>query len=330
MGLSCRDKIDLAPQRDQLEGISIQGKLIKGNPSVALVEVERVFTFSGDSRKTLPIESVSIFDKAGNERFLSKNNSVSNFIGYIYPNQAPLSINYHQDYACRVVLSNGAIYESDFETLLPVPKIEGLEFEIIEKNIKNVILDKFEPAKFARFRVNTPLVVSNNPKKSNLRWVILRTYQQLNGANGATNSCIQSDFANFRHVDALNGSQVAGDFLKKYNFYDEYISFPFGLTYYLTVYQESLTDRAFSYWSEVETLTQQVGSQFEVAHGIVRSNFKNVNDAKEEVYGFFYATSRDVQHLRVCPKDLGFQPEVGRSTDFCNTPTVPDFWEICN
>ena len=319
---SCRETIDLLPKKDQLEGISIQAKLVKGNPSVANVIVERVFTFSGESRKPLPIVAVSIFDETGQEFFLSKNNSVSDFIGFIYDEPTAFPVQHFKKYACRVVLLNGAIYESAFETLLPVPPIESLEFEIIEKNIKNLIED-YVPAKFARFRVNTPLTLEENGNKTNLRWIILRSFK-------ASSDCIVTDAANFSHISVINGKAIAGDFLKKFNFYDEFISLPFGDTYILSVFQESLTDEAYKYWAELENLTQREGTQFEATPGVIRSNFKNINAPSEEVYGYFYATSNNIHRIRVCPDDLGFRPGILNDMDNCSDSLIPDFWVDCD
>lgn len=329
IGFGCKDTIDLSPQKNQLEGIAIQGKLIKGSPSITYVNVERVFTYSGESRQTLPISSVSIFDETGNEFLLTRNKTVSDFIGYIEPNQSNFKVDYYQNYACRVVLMDGAIYESSFEMLLPVPQIENLEFEVVEKDIKNNIGD-YEAAKFARFRVNTPIKIDTDAQKSNLRWIIFRTYRLGLSANLNNSNCVFTDGADFSHIDVAKGSRIEGDFLKRYNFYDEYITQNFGRTYYLTVQQESLTDGAFNYWNELKNLTQRVGTQFEPTPGVINSNFRNINNPSEEVYGYFYATSRDIKRIRICPNELGFQPEIAFAPDFCPSGRIPSFWEDCD
>lgn len=81
----CRDRIDLVPDQEQLSSISIQSQLIKGNPSVIRTPIERVFTFSAESRKVLPITSVILEDDLGNEFPLSRS-GIGHYIGVIPEN----------------------------------------------------------------------------------------------------------------------------------------------------------------------------------------------------------------------------------------------------
>ena len=123
----------------------------------------------------------------------------------------------------------------------------------------------------------------------------------------------------------INGNEVAGDTLFGFNFYDEFISFPFAFTYYLQVTQESLSPAAYEYYNQVSQLTKLDGNQFEPTLGVISNNLRNVNDPEEIVYGFFYVTDQSLRRLRVCSNDLGFKPDVG-FRDRCTDPHVPAYW----
>ncbi|MEM1120809.1 MAG: DUF4249 family protein [Bacteroidota bacterium] len=325
---NCRDTIELVPKKDQLEGISIQGKLIMGAPSEVRVKVERLFTFSGESRKFLAIASVSILNEKGQEFFLKKNNSITDYIGFIETDDPDFAISTNQSFYCRVVMEDGNTYESAPEMLLSVPPIGSLEFELIQKNVRNLIGD-FQPADFIRFKVSSPLKVADSASKSNLRWEIFRTYKAPGFAqNNPFGDCIITGVPDFSLVEVLKGNQVAGDTIFRYELYDAFVNFFFANTYYLSVYQESLTDNAFQYWSELSQLSNRNGNQFEPVPGVIRGNFENVTNPDETVYGFFYATSQQFDYIRVCPSDLNFRPSPLPILD-CPSDGVPAFWEEC-
>ena len=122
---SCYDKINLIPEENQLLGIAIRGKLLKGNPSEVSVNIQSIFTFSSASRKFVKIESVSIQDTLGREFFLSVNGEIGAYIGFIQPGLTEFPIDYFQKYRIQVVTKDNNIYQSDFETLLPAPLIES-------------------------------------------------------------------------------------------------------------------------------------------------------------------------------------------------------------
>lgn len=325
---SCQDKINLLPDKDQLKGVAIQGKLIKGNPSIVQATIEPIFTFSGESRKFLDITSVSLEDEKGNEFFLSLGNTISDYIGLIPTGQTDLEIEFGQKYRLNVLIEGATMYQSDFESLLPVPVIDGLSFEVYEENIRDNIGD-FTPAKFIRFRVTTPLTTPNQSEKSFLKWELDRAFTLAGGTNSLLTQCYYIDGANIQHVAVVNGNLVNGDMLNGFNFYEDFINFPFAGTYYLTVFQESLSESAFKYWNEVSTITKSDGNMFEAVPGKIRGNFENISNPDEQVYGFFYATSRKSRRIRVCPSQLGFQPPIITCLGFGASSTPPFYWEDC-
>ena len=112
--------------------------------------------------------------------------------------------------------------------------------------------------------------------------------------------------------------------------------------YYLRVFQQSVTDDAFEYWSQVNQVASRTGSLFEAPAGRVKSNITNVNDPEEETFGYFYATEEREIRVFVEPSLAG-NPSItcpgalnqggGAPSNCCNCLTVanstterPSWW----
>jgi hypothetical protein len=60
--------------------------------------------------------------------------------------------------------------------------------------------------------------------------------------------------------------------------------------YGLLVTQYSLSDQAFLYWDKIGSMIDEEGGLYETQPSNARGNFYNINDAEEQVLGFFYAS----------------------------------------
>lgn len=325
---SCRDEIDLVPDQEQLSGISIQSQLVKGNPSVIRANIQRVFTYSATSRKVLPITSVVLEDDLGNEFPLSRW-SVGYFGGVIPENYPTFEVAYGRNYRLKAIV-DGKKYESTFESLSPVPEMDNLSFDVFMQNAVNT-LGELSPRRFARIRVNTPLNTGMNEEKARLKWNILRMRTPVNEFGvPIPNGCLSLESPDFSHLEVLDGSKVAGDTINGLPIFETLIQFFYGKTYYLVVYQESLSQSAYNYWTELKTNVERDGTQFQPAVGVIRSNFKNVADEKESVYGYFYVSAQDTMLIKACLEEETFEVS-SFPASICDLPngSSDSFWRVC-
>ena len=114
---TCIDAIDFAQPATIQNAISIQGKLTKGNPSRVEVQISEVFNFSGVPR-LIDALSVALIDDSGNEVALAS--KIQGVYNLDLAANLPVKVAYGTGYQIRVVLNNGEIYESVFDTLYPV------------------------------------------------------------------------------------------------------------------------------------------------------------------------------------------------------------------
>jgi len=325
---SCRDEIDLVPADEQLSSISIQSQLIKGNPSVIRANIQRVFTYSATSRKVLPITAVVLEDDLGNEFPLSRR-TVGYFVGVIPENYSAFKVDYGRNYRLKAVV-DGKQYASTFESLAPVPKMDDLSFDVFMQNAVNT-LGELSPRRFARIRVTTPLTASQNGEKAKLKWNILRMRTPINEFGAPIpGGCLSLESPDFSHLEVLDGSKLAGDTINGLPIFETLIQFFYGKTYYLLVYQESLSQSAYNYWTELKTNVERDGTQFQPAVGVIRSNFKNVADENESVFGYFYVSAQDTMLIKACLDEETFEVS-SFPKSICDLPNGPadSFWQAC-
>lgn len=322
---SCRDEIDLVPNQEQLASISIQSQLIKGNPSVIRADIQRVFTYSAQSRKVLPITAVVLEDELGNEFPLSRA-SVGYFVGEIPESHPTFKVEYGQNYRLKAVVDEKE-YESTYESLSPVPKMENLSFDVFSKNIVNTI-GEFSPRRFGRFRVTTPLNIGANGERARLKWNIFRIFTAVDEYGiPIPDGCLSFASPDFSHLEVLDGNDVADEKISGLPIFETLLQFFYGKTYYLVVYQESVSKSAYNYWAELKKNVERDGTQFQPAVGVIRTNFKNVADDKESVFGYFYVSAQDTMVIKACLDEETFEVSPFPSS-ICNLSN-DSFWQAC-
>ena len=150
-------------------------------------------------------------------------------------------------------------------------------------------------------------------------------------------------------MEVINGTSLDGLDLKSHNIYETIVNYPFANTYYLTVIQESLTEEAYNYWSQVASLTKRDGNRFKSVPGVISTNIKNITNQDEDIFGYFFATEQDTMRIRVCPEDLinrpnsicfdneaNFTLSPSNNIPFCwciynhTSEIKPDYWQECD
>lgn len=345
--LTCQEVIDFEPPETIKEAIFIEGKLTKGNPSFVQVKIGQVFNFTGNPSLFLA-NFVELIDALGNT--LSLNIKEHGIFTLEIPEDHPtFKVSYGAAYKIRLQLKNGATYESAYDTLYSVPEPTDLSISKISKNVINSD-EKEETQEILTFNISTPLKTIQGNRKAHLLWELESVFKQSDSPEGLPfqpcpgnsripKTCYLSinPVANYK---VLNTEELSGNSITNFTIYeaDNTNTFVFSEGYYLTVYQQSISNAAYQYWAQANQLTNPNGSIFDIPSGKIITNFTNEDDPKDEVFGFFFATESALCRIYVAPEQAGNPrshcPPVGGHSVLCDnclcwqnsTIEKPEWW----
>ena len=340
----CLEPIELDIPKGFQQTIILEGKIVKGEPSTFELRVSQLFSFTAESRGSINARDAIIIDDAGNEMTIKATGQGIYF--YEFTDIDPIKIDFGRSYKIRIGTFDGREFESAFEPLAPVPEINNLKLEKIEKEIifpdQTTRLDTF-----IRYKVDTDLIPTNSNEKSRLRWELQNVYRVTDVAifDDEPKTCYLSSDLDVPSIKILNGSIQASNSIEDFVLYDELISPNFAEGLYFTAIQESLSESAFEYWERVKAVVDREGDIFADPPGKVKSNFVNINDPDDEAFGYFYVTQQDTARVFVSPEFAGnpsnrcpsmnmFNPDGSCAdllccdclTDPTSTTIKPDFW----
>ena len=308
---TCLDEIKLAVPERGLGSIAIRGKLIYGTPSQVEVSVAEVSNFV-EFQAPSPIENalVQLIDEDGNMLSLGVKGA-GLYQASIPKDNLALSIERGKSYQVRVTLVNGVVLESNLEPLLSVPAIESIQKEAITRSYVND-LGAIESSLYMKFLVDTQLESPDGTEPRFLKWEFECTYRFIEADISDVirfdrpHSCYFTDPLSLNKIQVFDGPNAAGLNLNNHLILEEPLDHRFYRGFYLTVYQQSLSESAYNYWSKVGELINRNGSFLETFPAKLQGNFTNLNDPNQEVFGFFYATAQDTNRIFVGPEEADF------------------------
>jgi len=328
--LSCLEVINLPAPAGVADALVFQGKILKGNPSEVRVQVNQLFDFTVESLLPVSVRVMELEDDEGNAISLPQ---VQNGLYYMefQTGSEPVQISFGKSYRLHIITLDGREYLTSFEQLHDVPKPDSIVMDTIEIDVINS-LGEFDKGKRFLFSINTPIVVAGQAEKSYLKWNIERTYKL---TDGTPKLCYITENVVGTALKALNGNLFTSNYLEEFPLHQSQISFSYAEGLYMSIYQGSLSAGAYEYWNQIAELVVRSGNMFEPRTGTVVTNFRNINDPKEEVFGYFYATTVDTIRMYISPEDANFpEPFCPKESDICadclsvprSTLTKPDFW----
>jgi len=316
--VNCREAIEFEVEETLKNTLVIQGKLIKGEPSKVEVKIGEVFDLSTNPSLLLA-EFVQIIDDANNNLDLqTKQQGVFNLD--IPKNHPNFKVDYGRAYKIRLQLKNGDFYESTFDTLYPVPQMEELK---IGKKDKTIVRSDglMQTQEIVIFSINTSFFPPTFRDKARLLWEYEGVYKQTDSPPGSISSYFcrpqtnipKTCYVRINPVDnykSLNTKRLSGDRIEDFVIYEanNSRSFVFSEGYYLTVYQQSLSETAFTYWNQVTDLTNRDGTIFKVPANQIVSNWQNIDASNTKVFGLFFATESVQKRIYVSPSFAGNPP----------------------
>lgn len=345
----CLDVIDVKVPDSEKEILVIQGKLIIGQPSFAQLRISRLFDFTPAGKRPVNARSVVLYSEDGQSIEL-EDDGLGNYSLYIPADDPDFTVALNKNYWVRIETFDGRTFESKPEKGNAVPRAESLDFELY--TLTRVDSDGFTRSQeMIRFLLNTPLRSSGAGNElQRVGWQSEWTFKVLDSpfeANVVQKTCYVTQALDVTGIKVVDSDELLGDYLSGYAVYENAITrnFAEGLVY--TAIQESLSEDAYTYFSQIAQNVNRTGNMFESPPGAVISNMRNLNDEEEETYGFFYVTEQDTIRKYIRPADVGNPPlycpppgglltQSGLCADFIccdcssvdnSTTEVPDFWE---
>jgi len=343
---NCEETIDFEPPKSIQNAIFIEGKLTKGTPSNVFVKIGQVFNFSSNPSLLLA-QSVHLMDESGQSLELTSREQ-GIFKLTIPDNHPTFKVDYGKAYKIRLQLKNQELYESNYDTLYQAPIPTDLTIQKVPKVVQNEA-GEISTAEFLAFNISTPFLTYKDGTKTRLLWEFGSVFKFSDTPNGfgrppcrATSQEPKTCYVSFNPVanyTSLNTNMLSGNSVKDYTIYESpnLKTFVYAEGYYLSVYQQAISEQAYEYWRQINLLTNRDGSIFEQPSGKIITNFRNLGDPKGEIYGFFYATEEYVQRIYVSPDFAGNpdkacpQPPPSPICDNClcqenSTTEKPDWW----
>lgn len=285
---SCLDEVDLTAPKGSEDAVVIDSRLLvfDENPVID-VSIARLFNFTGTSREFVRVASIRL---VGEDGFSIEIPSISTGFYSKALDRTQVSIN--KKFQLQVDLADGRKYESTFEPILPVPPF-NMVIDTIEKEIPNLI-GGTQIAEFLEFQVNVPLFTPYSDEKVLLYWESIRDLERLNRL-AAPKRCESSNSLIFNEVSVFDGKSTPAVALTNYPVYERRIDFTIReIKFCLSVVQLALDQDGYDYWQAVAQNQTRTGSILENPPGTVPSNFININDPQESVFGYFYASEANV------------------------------------
>jgi Domain of unknown function (DUF4249) len=224
--------------------------------------------------------------------------------GYYLPINPDFVASIGQTYRLHISTAENETYQSDPETITPVPPIDRIytEQRFVNDPVQgrvldgyNVLLDTQDPAQagnyyrwswlhfndisFCRVRKRIPLFrrdpeFISDPCCDRPCWDI----------EACTKNCV-----NVMSDRLVNGRKISRQFISSIVHCNK--------DYYIEVQQRSISQGAYDYLRSVDQLSANSGSVFDVAPSAIRGNIRSLSNPEEKVYGYFEAS--DVAEIGV-------------------------------
>lgn len=303
---SCLDEITLNVPKGTDDIIVIQGQVIKGDPSRINVSVSRLFDFTSDGRQRVNVRTVLLSDDAGNQIEIPSID-LGIYELRLSANDVRFRIEEDKSYRLTIGTFDGRTYVSDFENMQPLVRADSLSARKITKEVPDG-RGGFTDRDFFQYGIHTDLSKSETGDRPYLRWVIERTYRLTDGSafiDVEPKTCYITQRVDLTNVMVLDPNLIIGDRLDGVTVAEDVINFFYAEGHYINVYQQTVSEEVFRYWSNIGTVIERSGNMFEPPAGKITSNFVNVDDPDDEAFGYFFVVQQDTLRFYTSPEAAG-------------------------
>lgn len=326
---SCLDPIDLAPPDGLEDALVVQGLLLKGSPNRIEIQISRLFNFTTSSFSRVNPLKGYLIDEDGNRLELERKGE--GLLRLNIPDNHPdFSIKYNRSYSIELQMPDGSVIVSGLEPLIPVTRVDSIHSEVVTKFVPN-LLDRDQSIldTFIRFSVDTQLKLEDQADYARFRWIGDRTYKitELPQFDPPRDTCYISEATDIFQPRLYDANVLKNDYLNQQVVYDQSLNYKMAEGYIFSIYQESLSEGAFTYWNQIDQLLNRTGDMFETPAGIPFTNISYKEEQKQRLYGYFYCTERDTMRRYMSP--MSVPPRDSFCPMFIGEPQIPSICFEC-
>jgi Domain of unknown function (DUF4249) len=293
--IGCISEIDFAPKEPDTTSLAINGQFTNSKGEQMLRLTRPGYYKFGASFEPVIGATVMIVDEKGNKEQYRGDLEEKGL--YLLPGRKVRG-QPGGTYYIEIALTDGKTYRSEPETMPQSVKSDSISVKPeIEETIskEGVVLNS---TRWAAVSVHTKFPTTNKTDVY-LRWHAENVYMFIELAKywlplkPAPKSCFIKDYFNFQNVALLQskglerGVPLSRRIARK--IYDE----SFEVKVAFNVYQYSITPKAYTFWSEAQKVTEQVGSIFDAPPATVKGNVYNTKDKNDAVLGYFEVSAVD-------------------------------------
>lgn len=333
----CIDEINFEVPAGLSESVVIQGRVVLGEEeSFVEVNVSRLFDFSPESRQSVSIKNLILYDSNGNQMELDTRQPGKYKV--ILDENTPIQANVGTGYRISFETFDNRSYESSFDVLLENREPVALNLSITQTTLPD-ILGVFTEFDQVTLDITTDI---DNTQSGGLYWDIKNIYALTDSPDPPTEpkTCYITKTVNVNEIYVLDPSELTSDRIENYELLSSLIDWRFAEGIYYEVKQYSVSNGAYDYWDAVNVLSEREGTMFDGPVGQIPTNLKNETDSKDPIFGYFFATQERIIRIKVSPDLVGPirpfcprpSPTMGiNSCDDCliepqATTTKPDYW----
>lgn len=306
------------PEIDKYENILVVDGLITDREGPHTVKLSRSFAFDETFPDPESGAVVVLFDEEANEYLFSEVQPG------IYRSDASLKGKVGSSYMLFVSTADEEEYESEWVELRGVPEIDSITYRYDEREST----DPNEPIRGVQVKINT-----HDPQDQTryYRWEWSETWEILTPIRSSIypdeNRCWKS--ASSSSIAIGTSEHLTKDILVDYPLY--FVSADnnkLKIKYSSEIYQYSLSREAYSYWKNLQDITQNTGSLFDPTPAMVVGNIHNLNNQGSPVLGIFQASAVSTERIIIDRTEIPAFLDIPNGYASCNFFTTSDSAEM--
>lgn len=316
--LSCVEQIELEPPTDLTEAIVIQGRVVLGENSRVEILTTRLFDFSSESKLALNVKEAIMRDESGNMMELEP--LFQGVFNTPLDENSPIQLEVGQGYSLEITTLDNRTYVSSFDMLTDNMPPSNMTFAPTSKLVENANGNLEEVA-----QIETLLDTEISTETNGYLWEIERSYKLTDSpVDGPVKTCYLTSQFSLETIEVFGENEAVNAVLNDYSLGAQNIDFRFAEGMYINAKQFSLSLGAKDYWQAVSSLAKKEGDLFDEPVGLIPTNFENINDPSDQVFGYFFATKEETIRRRV-PENL-----IGEVQLPCPPENPPMGMRACN
>jgi hypothetical protein len=224
------------------------------------------------------------------------------FNGGLYTIQAGLPVDPEKKYKLYIRSASGKEYESDFINLKSTPPIDSVNY-VIDGDEVHVNVNTHDPSGESRFYKWDYIETFQYRSNYASQWLIENGIVIRRPVEKEIYTCYRTDPS--KDIFVGTTKRLAEDLVQNQNLVKiQKGSIKTSVKYSILVRQQSITEEAYDYWSELKKTTENLGGLFDPMPSSISGNIRCITDPDEPVIGYFSGSSISEKRIFIEREDL--------------------------